>query len=155
MAPHIPFLISLLSPTLFTITTLAASHDILVGSTGLAFSPDSITAAAGDTLVFRFYPGHHNVVQGSFSTPCSYSSPGFYSGFTDSASGEASQIFTVTVNDTNPIWIYCSEFYHCQGGMSMVVNPPYVSIFSQLLLSSHPHLFLSSCLPRVAINLQR
>lgn len=35
-------------------------------------------------------------------------------------------MFTVTINDTNPIWLYCSQTIasHCQNGMSMVINPP-------------------------------
>lgn len=36
------------------------------------------------------------------------------------------------VNDTKPIWIYCAqtEKSHCQKGMAMVVNQPFVSYFS-------------------------
>jgi plastocyanin len=120
MAPN---LFSLLALPLISLAS-AASHDILVGQGGLSFSPKSTTAAPGDKLVFHFYPGPHDVVQGSFSTPCSFSSPGFYSGFIDTKSGEASEKFIVTVNDTKPIWIYCSRVIHCQSGMAMVVNPP-------------------------------
>jgi hypothetical protein len=37
-------------------------------------------------------------------------------------------MFTITINDTNPIWLYCSQTQgsHCQAGMAMVINPPYV-----------------------------
>jgi plastocyanin len=108
----------------FLITTAtAATHDILVGNSGLAFSPNSTTAAKGDTVVFHFYPGNHDVVQGDFNSPCS-TSGGFYSGFVDSGSGATSKTFTITINDTNPIWIYCSQIEHCQLGMVMVINPP-------------------------------
>jgi hypothetical protein len=36
------------------------------------------------------------------------------------------EMFTVTVNDTNPIWLYCAQTVssHCQSGMAMVINPP-------------------------------
>jgi len=30
--------------------------------------------------------------------------------------------FTILINNTNPIWIYCSQVQHCQKGMVMVIN---------------------------------
>lgn len=40
--------------------------------------------------------------------------------------GSQSTTFSITINDTNPIWLYCSqtELSHCQAGMAMVINPP-------------------------------
>jgi plastocyanin len=114
---------------LFALLTLisaaaATSHDILVGNGGnTTYSPNSLTAAKGDTVVFHFYPGNHDVVQSAFDSPCATSS-GFYSGFIDSESGAAKTTFTITINDTTPIWIYCSQVDHCQLGMVMVINPP-------------------------------
>ena len=102
----------------------AASHDIQVGMGGLKFTPSSTTAAVGDTVVFHYYPGNHDVVQGAFASPCAPLSGGFYSGFIDTTGGVASNVFTVTINDTNPIWIYCSQVTHCQQGMAAVINPP-------------------------------
>ena len=48
---------------------------------------------------------------------------GIKSGFMPVAAG-ASQIpvFSVLVNDTNPIWLYCGQVGHCEKGMSMVIN---------------------------------
>lgn len=103
---------------------LAANHDILVGQTGLSFTPNTTIAAVGDTLTFHFYPGKHNVVRGPFDTPCNFTNGAFYSGFIVPLVGESDQVFTVTVNDTGPIWYYCSEWMHCQLGMVGVVNPP-------------------------------
>jgi hypothetical protein len=31
-------------------------------------------------------------------------------------------VFSILVNDTNPIWLYCGQTGHCQAGMSMVIN---------------------------------
>src|SRR5271163_1284226 len=31
-------------------------------------------------------------------------------------------VFSVQVNDTKPIWIYCGQTGHCQKGMAMVIN---------------------------------
>lgn len=102
----------------------AATIDIDVGEDGLSFSPNSTTAAKGDTVVFHFYPGKHSVVEGSFDSPCDPLANGFYSGYLDSNSGESKTTFVVTVNDTNPIWFYCSQVGHCQNGMVGVINPP-------------------------------
>lgn len=102
----------------------AATIDIDVGEDGLSFSPNSTTAAKDDTVIFHFYPGKHSVVEGSFDSPCAPLANGFYSGYLDSSSGESETTFVVTVNDTNPIWFYCSQVGHCQNGMVGVINPP-------------------------------
>lgn len=57
----------------------AAVHTIDVGEKGLTFDPQTVKAASGDVLVFHLYPGH-DVVQGSFSSPCMAFQGGFYSG---------------------------------------------------------------------------
>ena len=49
---------------------LAKTIQIDVGKGGLVFSPDTSTAAVGDTLEFHFYSAFHTAVQGDFSTPC-------------------------------------------------------------------------------------
>jgi plastocyanin len=110
---------------LFTLiaTATAASHVVNVGENGFAFTPNSVTAAKGDTVVFYFYPGDHDVVQGDFNTPCS-TSGGFYSGFFNPESGVSSETFTITIDNTDPIWIYCSQVTHCQSGMVMAINAP-------------------------------
>lgn len=112
---------------------LCATHDIVAGQTGLEFAPSVTHASPGDTLVFHFYPGRHNVAQGSFSQPCQPAPGGFYSGYIVPESGEDTTTFEVKVNSTDPIWIYCSQLGHCQGGMVGVINPPYVFAWSPLL----------------------
>jgi len=69
----------------------AKTIPIEVGSMGLAYSPNSTTAAVGDVLEFSFFPRNHNVVQGSFNSPCSVgniASP-VYSGFVPVTSGKS------------------------------------------------------------------
>lgn len=34
------------------------------------------------------------------------------------------KIFTIMVNDTKPMWMYCATADHCQKGMVMAINPP-------------------------------
>lgn len=39
-----------------------------------------------------------------------------------SLTNTTSPVFTVMVNDTNPIWLYCAQVGHCPAGMAMVIN---------------------------------
>jgi plastocyanin len=107
------------------------THDVAVGKDGLVFSPDSLTASIGDTINFHFYAKNHSVVQSSFDSPCqplsssNSSATTVYSGFMPvSGEGQGESVFSMTVNSTGPIWLYCSQGKHCQGGMGMVINQP-------------------------------
>ncbi|CAD0112271.1 unnamed protein product [Aureobasidium uvarum] len=102
----------------------AASHSVDVGEDGLVFSPNSTTAAVGDTVTFHFYPRAHGVARSSYASPCAAMDNGFNSGFVKVASGESDTTFTITVNNTDPIWYYCPQGDHCQAGMVGVINPP-------------------------------
>ncbi|KFY02320.1 hypothetical protein O988_02212 [Pseudogymnoascus sp. VKM F-3808] len=109
-------------------------HVVTVGATPLKFSPWNLTAAVGDQVEFHFYPTTHSVAQAAFDKPCEPSSDtAFFSGGVTTqalTSGkyrrqDASidmKIFTITVNDTKPIWYYCGFPGHCQGGMVGVIN---------------------------------
>ncbi|OCL14251.1 Cupredoxin [Glonium stellatum] len=104
---------------------LAANHDVMVGMDGLTFTPNTTTAANGDTVTFHFYPMKHSVVQAAFATPCEPMAGGFYSGFVPTSSGESMTTFMITVNETTkPIWFYCSQASHCQSGMVGAINAP-------------------------------
>lgn len=109
---------------------LAATHTITLGDDGkLAFAPDTVTAAVGDTLIFEFYPGGHSVAQSTFDAPCQASPGGIFSGFFNPPGpDEADTVFEVTVSSTDPMWLFCAQVGHCNAGMAMVVNPPYVSL---------------------------
>jgi plastocyanin len=106
------------------VSAYAASHSIDVGENGLVFSPNSTTAAVGDTVTFHYYPRAHGVARSSYSSPCAAIDNGFNSGFVKVASGESSTTFTITINNTDPIWYYCPQGDHCQAGMVGVINPP-------------------------------
>jgi uncharacterized cupredoxin-like copper-binding protein len=101
-------------------------HTVLAGNGNLAYTPNTITAAKGETVEFHFFAPEHSVAQGEFSTPCTPPANGtaFFSGDITTASGENTNVFTITINDTNPIWFYCVIPTHCQAGMSGVINPP-------------------------------
>lgn len=116
-------------------------HVVQVGQNGLMFTPDQLTAAVGDMVQFQFWPQNHSVVQSSFDSPCmplgstmmmsgsmnsmmnSNMMMGFNSGFMPvAADATMHPVFTIQINNTNPIWIHCSQMGHCQSGMVMAIN---------------------------------
>ncbi|THZ13388.1 hypothetical protein D6C91_07890 [Aureobasidium pullulans] len=109
----------------------AASHSIDVGEDGLVFSPNSATAAVGDTVTFHFYPRAHGVARSSYPSPCAAMDNGFNSGFVKVASGESNTTFTITVNNTDPIWYYfASELgYSLTGGCGRSSNDQTIGAF--------------------------
>lgn len=139
-------LLTISTATLFPILACGANIIVQVGQSGLQFSPHIIKAAAGDTVEFHYHPNNHSVVQSSFDEPCKPIAEGFDSGFVPVAEGvsvssisslglrdasadvKKNKSFTISVHDANPVWIYCSQAKgsHCQMGMAMVINEPYV-----------------------------
>jgi len=105
-------------------------HVVTVGNTNgsLTYSPDSITASKGDMVQFQFMPKNHTVTQSNFDNPCEPVSmhsnvTGVFSGFMPVAATDTSiPTYTILINNTNPMWIYCAQGKHCQSGMSMVIN---------------------------------
>jgi len=111
-------------------------HRITAGSTtannGLHFEPENVVAQPGDLIEFHFLPKAHTVTQSSFDKPCEpLGGPtSIFSGFNfNTTAGEAPNVFTFTVQDTKPIWYYCSQTAgtHCQKGMSGVINQDFNS----------------------------
>jgi len=105
---------------------------VQVGLNGnLSYSPSNIRVNAGEMVQFQFMGGNHTATASTFDQPCqpaSQFSPnvtGFHSGFIPAAASSAmGQIatYTIMVNDTKPIWVYCAQGNHCEKGMSMVIN---------------------------------
>src|SRR5438067_1463555 len=86
-----------------TSTAAAASasasnvHQVAVGKKGLVFTPDTITANAGDKVEFTFAAGH-SVTRSDFANPCqAATTDAIFSGFPPT-----SDMFVLTINDTNP-----------------------------------------------------
>jgi plastocyanin len=103
-------------------------HTVTVGAdNNLAFSPNQITANAGDTVEFHFYGPKHSVAQSTFQSPCTPANANaFFSGpISTTGSGPNSNIWTLTVNSsTTAIWGYCAVPSHCESGMAFVINAP-------------------------------
>lgn len=104
--------------------------DVQVGAGGkLAYSPEAISAKVGDQVVFHFNAKNHTVTQSSFASPCGKKDGGVNSGFQPVPANQTDNLptFTVTVNNTDPIWIYCAQAAntpnsHCGAGMVFAIN---------------------------------
>lgn len=103
----------------------------MTGQPAIKYYPDNIKAAPGSMVQFQFWAGNHTVTQSDFDHPCTpisqvnSSVPGIWSSFMPVAAGASKKeipVFTVQINDTKPIWIFCSQGKHCSSGMSMVIN---------------------------------
>lgn len=103
----------------------------MAGQPALKYYPDNIKAAPGSMVQFQFWAGNHTVTQSDFDHPCTpisqvnSSVTGIWSSFMPVAAGASKKeipVFTVMINDTKPIWIFCSQAKHCSSGMSMVIN---------------------------------
>ncbi|KAL9613004.1 MAG: hypothetical protein Q9167_002437 [Letrouitia subvulpina] len=97
----------------------------------LKFEPNSMDVNPGEAVQFHFYPKNHSVVQSTFDQPCVPISnimpqtKGIFSGFMPVKPTDAMMpSFTIVINDTKPIWYYCSQGDHCQDEMVGVINPP-------------------------------
>jgi len=119
---------------LLPLVVLSATFDVQVGGTNgsLTFSPTALSAAVGDQVIFHFNPKNHSVFQSSFADPCGLKDGGFASPFMPVAANssvDSRPIFTVTVNDTDPVWVYCAQAAntaasHCGQGMVFAINCP-------------------------------
>jgi plastocyanin len=97
----------------------------------LTFKPDNIKAAVGDAVQFQFYGGNHTVTQSTFDQPCqpinlnNRNVTGVHSGFVPAAASMSMGMvatYTITINATTPLWLYCAQGRHCPNGMVMVIN---------------------------------
>lgn len=86
----------------------------------------------GEFVQFQFHTGNHTVTQSTFDKPCepigmNSNVTGFHSGFLPVAASAAMGMiptYTIQINNTNPLWLYCAKGNHCQSGMVMVINEP-------------------------------
>ncbi|ORY03650.1 hypothetical protein BCR34DRAFT_667342 [Clohesyomyces aquaticus] len=106
-------------------------YAIRVGEGDHKFKPDTIFAEVGSIVEFDFYPQNHSVVRAEYQYPCipyemtGEGKVGFFSGFYP-----VEQVlthppaWTITINDTDPIFFYCSASGSCiDYGMVGVINP--------------------------------
>ncbi|KZT74758.1 hypothetical protein DAEQUDRAFT_760778 [Daedalea quercina L-15889] len=94
------------------------------------YTPNFLSASAADQVTSHFEQADLTATQSSFNDPCHEISGGFDSGFMFVSSNQIANFptYTITVNDTNPIWVYCRQAddtpkSHCGNGMVFAVNP--------------------------------
>ncbi|KAK4121851.1 hypothetical protein N657DRAFT_576970 [Parathielavia appendiculata] len=121
---------------LTALTSLASAQKtwvVTVARNGsLTYSPDKLVAQPGEFVQFQFLAGNHTVTQSTFDKPCQPISlnsnvTGFHSGFLPAAASASMGMvptYTIQINNTNPLWLYCAQGRHCQQGMVMVINEP-------------------------------
>lgn len=96
----------------------------------LTFTPSRVSASPKDTIQFVFQQKNHTVIQSSFATPCvpltdktTGQKMGFNAGFFPVAADSTDfPTWSLTINDTSPIWAYCGQTGHCGSGMVFAVN---------------------------------
>jgi len=114
-------------------TGKGTDHVVMVGQSGLAFTPNQVTAAIGDTVTFQFMPGangtNHTVTQSSFAAPCTFltnattNQLGFDSGYVPVPKGSTQMpSWTLQVQVATPLWAYCKQGKHCAAGMVLGIN---------------------------------
>ncbi|KAL6713800.1 hypothetical protein ACLMJK_008292 [Lecanora helva] len=109
-----------------------ATHVVTVGKTLNAFEPNSIIAAKGDILQeFQFFPPNHSVGRAEYGQPCipyedrGENKIGFWSGFypVDKILDNPPK-WNLTINDTEPVFLYCAAPGSCINyQMVGVINP--------------------------------
>lgn len=121
---------------LAALTSLASAQRtwvVTVARNGsLTYSPNKIVAQPGEFVQFQFLAGNHTVTQSTFDQPCQPISmhsniTGFHSGFLPAAASASMGMvptYTIQINDTKPLWLYCAQGRHCENGMVMVINEP-------------------------------
>ncbi|OMP85334.1 hypothetical protein BK809_0004004 [Diplodia seriata] len=114
-----------------TTSSAATTHTVLVGKADHKFEPDVTQAPVGDFIKFQFYPNNHSVVRAEYGYPCipyemtGIGKTGFFSGFNPvDAILDDPPSYTVRINDTDPMFFYCSAPGSCINyQMVGVVNP--------------------------------
>jgi plastocyanin len=110
-------------------SVFADNITVTVGQGGPTFTPSTVMAKVGDTILFKFVGGDHSVTQAPFAKPCTQAwlddtkVPGLDTGFVP-ANGTENPVVQVRIDSTQPLWLFCQQAKHCNNGMVMVINPP-------------------------------
>ncbi|TKA63306.1 hypothetical protein B0A49_13123 [Cryomyces minteri] len=116
-----------------TATTSSAvqTHTVTVGKGDNKFVPDVVLANAGDIIQYQFFPPNHSVARAEYLSPyipyedTGVDKVGFFSGFQAvDAILNNPPTYNLRINDTNPVFFYCTAPGSCIGhGMIGVINP--------------------------------
>ena len=112
-------------------TNAPLTHTVAVALGGHTFVPDVTLAEVGDTIEFQFYPTNHSVIRAEYGYPCipyedtGVDKVGFFSGFkpVDAILPDPPS-WSITVNNTDPVFFYCGAPGSCINyQMVGVINP--------------------------------
>jgi plastocyanin len=130
---HLPWAWNRTLPTANSSTSTNLPHTnstlvVTVGALGeLAFSPSSLNASIGSTVIFNFLALNHTLTQSNLIDPC-LPNGGFDTGFRQfnpsNISGNNVVEFEVQTHD--PQWFFCAQHTkvsHCHAGMIFSLNP--------------------------------
>ena len=106
----------ILSIPLFIAATCAQTVNIGVGQNGNVFTPSSVNATVGTTVVFTWSAGTHNVIQTIDNSCTNITTGGFTSG---PAANQPGKTFNFTITKPGNIWYTCQ--IHCATGMKGVI----------------------------------
>lgn len=123
------------SPT-SSVPAAATTHTVTVGGPlGLLYSPPSLSASAGDKIIFTFLSQNHTLTQSTFDNPCVAKPGGVASGFIPNPNNTVvpAPTFEYVVEGTEPTWWYCAQGKHCQAGMVFAINPTAEKSFEAFL----------------------
>ncbi|KAK7958578.1 hypothetical protein PG988_013426 [Apiospora saccharicola] len=98
------------------------------GSPAFVYTPKVISAQLGDIVDFHFVDENaaSSVVRGVAGAPCTPFTPtkkGFFNSGFVLGDPTGSNVFSVKINETTPVPIYCSVGGHCRAGMVGYINP--------------------------------
>ncbi|ORY18009.1 hypothetical protein BCR34DRAFT_596583 [Clohesyomyces aquaticus] len=104
---------------------------VKVGAGSFNYDPANITdVRVGDTVTFEFYPPDHSVARAEFRSACvpyEYTGggkTGFFSGTQNVSDFQHLTHWNLTINDTQPIFYYCTAPGSClDHQMVGVINP--------------------------------
>lgn len=140
------------APSSTSTSSSAPTQTVAVGAGGLVFTPNQLTADVGTIIEFWFYPQNHSVARSDYKSPCipyedtGINRQGFWSGFRPvSVVLSDPPKFQVRVNDTEPIFFYCSAPGACiDDGMIGVINANSTETFdTQLAYAKNATLMFS------------
>ncbi|KAF8809972.1 hypothetical protein BYT27DRAFT_6510811 [Phlegmacium glaucopus] len=111
----------------------AAPLTVVVAPDGnFSYNPPIVSAEINRTIIFQFSEVFlHSVTQSSFDAPCSPLGGGFDSGVVDRRTN-----WSLTINDSSPIWYFCSTGVfrvHCAARMVGAINPPSIQMYNQFV----------------------
>lgn len=102
------------------------TQTVIVGGNSLAFHPNTVDAAIGTVVLFRFLAVNHTLTESSLDNPCK-SVGRFSSSFANyNPHNRTDSLLTYTVSDSSSHWFYCEQTQprsHCHSGMVFGLNP--------------------------------